>query len=197
MPKGSSFEREICVLLSKWWTKGQRDDIFYRSNASGARFTQRKKVGKDTAYQSGDVTFTDPSGELLIKEWNIEAKTGYGDKKKIKDKSGNIIAKVQERWDLLDCLDSAQNEPVLWKMWSQCERDAKLSNRHPILIFRRNLRKTLIVFQMEYYLRLVEYYGENDCNIVSINKIVMLKLTDFFEWVPDIRKALTKIKTRR
>jgi hypothetical protein len=49
MAKGSSFEREIAKLLSLWWSEGMRDDVFYRSHASGGRFTMRRKSGKDTA----------------------------------------------------------------------------------------------------------------------------------------------------
>ena len=85
MSKGGTYEGEIAKLLSKWWTEGERDDIFWRSDASGARFTQRKKSGKDTANQAGDLTFSDSIGEILIKNWNIEIKTGYAGKSKVKD----------------------------------------------------------------------------------------------------------------
>jgi len=78
--KGSSFEREICVKLSKWWSKGlgleERDDIFWRSSQSGGRATQRRKSGKDTYGSQGDITAVDPIGTPLLKMFTIELKRG-------------------------------------------------------------------------------------------------------------------------
>ena len=52
--KGSSFEREIARILSLWWSKGTRDDIFGRTMSSGAWGTQRAKAGKSTFGQYGE-----------------------------------------------------------------------------------------------------------------------------------------------
>ncbi len=60
MPKGSNFEREICKLLSLWWTNDKRDDIFWRTSGSGARATTRSKTKQKTFGQYGDVQATDP-----------------------------------------------------------------------------------------------------------------------------------------
>lgn len=73
--KGSDFEREVCKRFSLWWTGNRRDDIFWRSQASGARATQR--AGKRTAGQYGDITASDPSGNPLIDLITIEIKRGY------------------------------------------------------------------------------------------------------------------------
>lgn len=75
--KGSQYEREVCTELSLWWTNGQRDDVFWRAQASGARATQRAKAGRATAGQYGDVAATDPVGEPLIDMLTIEIKRGY------------------------------------------------------------------------------------------------------------------------
>lgn len=78
--KGSKFEREICKLLSEWWTKDTktpRDDVFWRSSSSGARATIRSKRGKGTAGQDGDICATDPIGNTLIKILTLELKRGY------------------------------------------------------------------------------------------------------------------------
>src|SRR3990172_3169984 len=133
MSKGGGAEREVSTLLSNWWIEG-RDDIFWRSDSSGARFTQRKKAGKDTANQGGDITASDSVGEKLIKNWNIEIKSGYSSKTKVLDIKGNEKT-LLNRWDVLDILDSSQKDPVLLKMWAQCKRDADLTHREPILIF--------------------------------------------------------------
>ena len=195
MAKGGGFEREIAVLLSKWWTEGERDDVFGRSDGSGGRFTARKKRGKDTANQGGDITFIDSIGEPLIAAWSIEAKTGYGTKKKIKDKDGEVISKETIRWDVLDFLDSKQKEPVLQKMWAQCRRDAELTNREPILIFRRNGRVPCIMFTIGYYGHLKTYFS----GCLPILKLlvedfgcVIMPLSSFFNWIPNIRAALKR-----
>lgn len=74
--KGSAYERETCYLLSDWWEPG-RQDIFWRSHASGARATTRRKKGKATFGQCGDVAATDPCGMALIRMFTIEIKRGY------------------------------------------------------------------------------------------------------------------------
>jgi hypothetical protein len=184
MAKGGNFEREVAVLLSKWWSDGKRDDIFYRSQASGGRFTSRRKVGKDTALQGGDITASDPIGEPLMKKWSIEIKTGYG-----KKTDSGIV-----RWDLLDFMDSRQKAPVLQKMWEQCYRDAELTLRQPILIFRRNGRTPCIMFTKDYFLWLEQcfgfYYGDYVQISADVFVCMIMPLTNFFEWIPDIRSAI-------
>lgn len=77
MGKGGEFEREISKFLSLWWTNGDRDDVFWRTSASGARATVRAAVFKQTNYEYGDITFTDPVGKALLDLMIIEAKRGY------------------------------------------------------------------------------------------------------------------------
>lgn len=74
--KGSAFEREICKALSRWWTDGERDDVFWRSSQSGGRATQRAKKGQSTYGSYGDVAAVDPIGEPLLKVFTIELKRG-------------------------------------------------------------------------------------------------------------------------
>lgn len=74
--KGSDFEREMCRTLSKWWTKGERDDVFWRSSQSGGRATQRAKSGLRTHGSYGDITALDPIGAPLIQMFTIELKRG-------------------------------------------------------------------------------------------------------------------------
>lgn len=74
--KGSKFERKICKVLSKWWTGGERDDVFWRSSQSGGRATRRAKKGKKTYGSYGDIAAVDPIGEPLLKLFTIELKIG-------------------------------------------------------------------------------------------------------------------------
>lgn len=215
MAKGGTFENEVCRELSLWISEGKRDDLFMRSQSSGGRFTQRRKSGKDTAYQGGDITFSDPLGEPLIKNWNIEAKTGYAGKNKVKDADGNIIKlpivasrgvqkgaiigykdKVElHRWDVLDFVDSKQKTPILQKMWDQCNRDATLTNREPILIFRRNGRLPCIMINSVYEFNLIGYFNGHIQTSITVDAgdiCTIMNLRDFFEWIPNISIALNK-----
>lgn len=167
--KGSAFEREISAKLSLWFSNNERDDIFYRTQSSGARFTARKKGNKDTAFQSGDITASDPIGTPLVEKLSIELKTGYG------------------KWCILDKIDSHQKRTQLDKFWEQCYEDAKKSNREPILIFRRPLKMPCIAMRIEYFSRLEDYFGLFEYSLLSATtqenqKLIIISLKRFFQW---------------
>lgn len=75
--KGTAWEREICKLLSLWWSGGTNDAIFYRTGGSGGRATRRGRKGLSTHNHCGDVQASDPVGEPLIKLMTLEIKRGY------------------------------------------------------------------------------------------------------------------------
>lgn len=185
--KGGNFEREISVKLSLWFTEGKKDDIFYRSQSSGARATQRNKSKKTTEGQYGDICSTYKEGELLIKIWSIECKTGYSHKNKLKDGTKKIT-----NWDILDLLDSKSQEPMFAQMWNQCVIDAEVSTREPILIFRRERKLPLICITKQYYSRLTNWFNVPDFMKIHFDlsnlyypysKVVIIKLDDFLKWI--------------
>lgn len=188
MAKGGNYEREIFKKLSLWWTNNERDDVFWRTNSSGARATQRKKGGKDTAYQAGDMTFTDPIGEPLVKIWNVECKTGYAAKKKTEAKVSVI------NWCVLDILDSKQKVPVFINMWQQCNKDAKTNNREPILIFRRNHMQSCIAIKISYFNKLKDHFGTVLANKLQLKckglNITIIGLASFLDWTALMREYL-------
>lgn len=116
--KGSSFEREICVALSKWLTNGKNVDCFWRSAMSGGRAT----VAKGTVRQAGDITAVAPEGHILTDHYYIECKN-------YKDLS-------------LDCL--IKGKGTLLTFWQTTQKEAAKYNRHPILIFKRNHWPTMV-----------------------------------------------------
>ena len=75
--KGGSFERELCVAFSKWWTQNKRTDVFWRTAGSGARATTRAKTGQTTYGSHGDIMAVDPIGTPLLRLFTIEIKRGY------------------------------------------------------------------------------------------------------------------------
>ena len=77
MAKGSAYEREVCGLLSLWWTDGQRDDVFWRTHGSGGRANVRARRGRRTAGQYGDIGAVDDCGKALTDLLAVELKRGY------------------------------------------------------------------------------------------------------------------------
>ncbi len=187
--KGGSFEIEVASILSLWWSDGENDNIFYRSQSSGARATRRNKIGKETKFQHGDISPSDKEGEKLLSHWHIECKTGYGGKEKIKDANGNVVKSIQYRWDILDLIDSSQKQTVFEMMWEQCCRDANLSSREPVLIFRRNQRKICVAITSDYLRNLVSFYGSPPCKRIRYDwedfHIFMMPFKEFLVWLHD------------
>ena len=127
--KGSSYEREVCTLLSRWWSEGKRDDIFWRSSGSGARATVRGKKNQKTAGQCGDVCATDPCGEPLIDLLTVEIKRGYSS------------------FSFQDLIDRQEASALQW--WEKAVEQAIMSHELAgsfawLLIVRRDRRVPLV-----------------------------------------------------
>jgi len=129
MGKGSQFEREVCKILSLWWTDGKREDVFWRTAGSGARATQRNKIGKKTFGQDGDVQATDPIGQPLIDLCSIEIKRGYSKNTifDILDKPKKAKLQIYEQFINQSCKENKNSGAIYW-----------------MLITRRNRRETIV-----------------------------------------------------
>lgn len=94
------FEREMCSLLSKWWSAGKDDNVFYRTEGSGNRATVRAAAGKDVAFRSGDVGCVHPDGLPFLKVFAVELKKGYNKftVQDILDKQEYGAEQVYEGW---------------------------------------------------------------------------------------------------
>lgn len=172
--KGSKFERKIAQKLSLWWTDNERDDIFYLTSGSGARATQRKKKGVDTANSSGDIGIIDPIGKPFIDMFLIEVKSGYtlGTRIKKKEIEGILdefyrlmvkhnlinpfelaIKKIRRiynrgKQNIIDPLDfiDKKNYPLLLKWWEKAEIERRQSGRRwSLIIFQRDGRDTCVM----------------------------------------------------
>jgi hypothetical protein len=138
--KGSVFEREICKALGRWWTDGERDDIFWRTAGSGARATCRFRKGQSTAGQYGDVSAIDSIGEPLLQVFSIELKRGY---------SANSFG------DMFDFPAKAKKQK--WEVfYSQAKASAEASGaRYWMLIWRRDRRKAMVFMPLEVMMEVV------------------------------------------
>lgn len=129
MAKGQQFERDVCVLLSRWWTGGENDSVFWRTANSGGRATVRGKKGKTTRGQYGDICATDPIGQPFIDLFNVEIKRGY---------SRHTFA------DILDCpSNGAMPKYLEWFVKAQ-KTSEEAGTYSWLLIAKRDRREPLI-----------------------------------------------------
>jgi hypothetical protein len=120
--KGASFEREICVKLSKWVTNGEREDVFWRSAMSGGRATVGYKQGKHHTTQVGDISCIHPSGHRFNEYFAIECKFyAYLDYQGIITGKGKLLA-----------------------FWAEITKQAERYGKHPMLFARQNRFPTTI-----------------------------------------------------
>ena len=139
--KGSSFERETCKRLSLWWTAGEDDDVFWRSQTSGARATTRKKQGKTTFGQDGDIAVTNPIGQPLLDFFSIELKRGYN------------------KATFHDCLDAPttmKQQPIADFVQQAMESTDNSTSRHWLLIHKRDRRVPMLYMSSQAFIDLMD-----------------------------------------
>lgn len=175
MAKGSAFEREVCKMLSLWWSRGQSSDIFWRTAMSGGRATVRRKKGLVTRHHNGDIDAIDPTGKPLTDLLLIEIKRGY---------NRTTFA------DLLDAPVRAAEQQ--WAGWIAKARTTQRAAgiAHWFLIARRDKRVALCAFPWDLTERLRDLgcWGKQDGLAVanlSVNiggereKFTVMRLGDF------------------
>jgi hypothetical protein len=179
MAKGSNFERKIAKDISLWWTYGEEDDCFWRSQGSGARATVRAKSGKFTKGQNGDICAVDSRGEPLTNLVTIELKKGYNS------------------WNIKELLDTNKKNSILLSFIEQCERQKKESGcEYWLLITRQDRRNILVFFDRSFihFLRNNKIHI-NDFDFIKfhVNKIThfCVRYEDFFKLLkPEIFKEV-------
>jgi hypothetical protein len=134
------------------------DDIFWRN---------RVKITSKTPHaekQMGDITCTHSIGLPFIETFNLELKSGYARvtvnraKKMLaqrnaerarKGKPPALTAVSNSQWDLLDVIDSDKIDDnlAILKFWKQCDEDARLSQRIPLLIFKRDFHDPVVCIE--------------------------------------------------
>jgi len=183
--KGDDFERDQCRFLSLWWTKGARDDIFWRN--------RRHRTIKDPTgrHQLGDITALQPEGIPFVEIFNVELKTGYS-----KTKKGKRVKNIP--WDVLDLIDhtgSEPQDPVLLRFWEQTYKDASLSKRLPLLIFKRDYHVPVVCIEEGTLRSLIPRLEEPSYPRVQFSRddiaLVMFREEHFFSWLtPEVVKEI-------
>lgn len=164
--KGNKFEWKICKMLSLWWSNDFQDDIFVPSRMSGGWASTRKKVGKETKSQWGDISLNDPIGKSFLEKFNIELKN-------YKDFRIDEFLKIKKEG--------------FSKFWKQCKNESEQSSRSPLLIVKRNNFPELLIIELSEFSNLKSYCGEIEPLIKVYNKLInpeplcIIFLTEFFD----------------
>jgi hypothetical protein len=157
--KGSSFEREICNMISLWWSRGTRIDLCWRSASSGARgtITKTKTIG-----YHGDLVAVDDDIKPLFKKFCFECKS-YKD------------------LQILSLFKDVHNQLFAW--WKQATKEAIQSNRQPILIFKINTFPIMLVCKSSLFFRdSLDFIAEKKfVKFIGVgNKLMICRLQDAF-----------------
>ena len=115
--KGSSWEIQICRLLSMWISEGKRVDVFWRSAMSGGRATIGLDRGFKHKAQAGDISAIAALGERLLDHFIIESKF-YKDLQLT-----NMVLK---------------ENGFLYDFWTDLTTKATVFDKQPMLIGRQN-----------------------------------------------------------
>lgn len=111
--KGGAFERDISRLLTKWIQGSEKPVIFWRTPSSGAMLTIHGDMN-----MSGDIIAVRKEGEWLTSLYSIELKNGYPTTS-------------------LDLFFKYNKSDHLKAFWEQCVRDANMSDKLPMLIYKK------------------------------------------------------------
>lgn len=133
--KGSKFERDISKLLSKWWSKNERSDLFWRTINSGAMFTNNKK--NNFLNEVSDIKSIDENSKLFTDIFNIECKF-Y--------KEIDLWNVINRNGDIIKWLDKLLDECIL-------------TEKYPLLIVKQNNKPILVFTNEEIEKELIIYFG--------------------------------------
>jgi len=172
--KGSSFERKMAKTFSSWYSRGERTDIFWRTEGSGARATNSRKRGNGILYSSsGDMRALDPIGEPLIRCYHFEFKcykfgTGIG---------------------YLFSLLGKNTNPTFWKQWDKTCEEAFETQRAPFYILKLDGHKELVFLRKKDFSPLYKYLRFKPQTRMDIKidgeNLVVFRLEEFLTIDPD------------
>ena len=196
--KGPKHERNFCKRLSKWWTSGRRDDIFWRTAGSGARATTRAKKGIRTHDSYGDLKAEHVSGKPLTDRSIWSLKRGYTGKK------GKTSMKWVSILDLIDSPAGSKNKPAIARWWRELlELQHFTGKEYVFLVFKRDRRDEVIGMLPSAFNNFEAYCGEfkGTLGVVKdqMTSIIFMKTDDFFTWLKPVAlgKKMKKVKRRK
>lgn len=185
--KGGKFERESCRMLSLWWTEGEFDDCLWRNRL------RRTTKAYNAQIQEGDITAVREIAIVLTEVLSIECKAGYSIKRSPTKKTAAKKAQQKQKthnvpWDLLDIIDGKhkKTKPVIFQFWDQTLKAARLVERHPLLLFRRDFHEPGVCIEGELRGKLFELAGPPRREIRLLDpdhNLYFYSAEDFFTWI--------------
>ena len=163
-----------------------QDDVFWRTDSSGGRSTQRAKQGLTTKNATGDISSRCTVGDLFTKHFVIEIKRGYNkiELLTLLDKPANKNHHLIEWWKKLDmeCL----REDAAW----------------PMLIFKKDRCEACIAISEQFFEVMLAHYGYTPrIHWLTINfqdpqmlNMIIMNFEQFLTWLPGpvLREYLRK-----
>ncbi|MCK5016587.1 MAG: hypothetical protein KAS32_05875, partial [Candidatus Peribacteraceae bacterium] len=170
--KGNKFELDIAKKLSLFLSEGVSDDWFGRSQNSGGRQTIRKKSGKDTHNQDGDITVVHMNAAIFGDVYTVECKH----------------YKNIELWGLL----TGANSNIV-TFWNQVCQKALEVNKKPILIAKQNHKPTLFVTSGYVGKQINDYFGIKPLmkSSVGYDDLCFYLLDDVLDFDPVVFMKMT------
>jgi len=142
--KGSSYERDLSKYLTDWMGGNHKKQYFiWRTPSSGGILT---KCHTQTQ-MAGDLISCHPNSEFFFNKVTIEAKHGYKDA-------------------VFDKLISQNKNKTILDFHLQSTRDAKLSNKYSMVIYKNGTTNWVSV-EVEF----IENYIKFDKSLLDLNKI--------------------------
>lgn len=157
--KGSSFEREMCVFLSRWVSNNTQDDVYWRAAMSGGRSTVAFKKGKKLTNQVGDISCIHPIGNRFTDKFAVEIKF-YAD---------------------LDYRGLLTGKGKLLAFWTEINEQASRYTKRPFLIARQNRMPTYMCVD---WIGMEELGLSNQATtLISIpHNMYLIEINDFLKW---------------
>lgn len=170
MAKGSTWEREVAKTLTVWLTGTPKPYVWWRMPSSGAMAT----ISEENKELSGDIMPMRPEGAFLTDKYSIECKVGYPSSSFHKHLKG------------------VKNDEIT-DFWKQCNRDADLADKKPMLIYKKKMQNSLIGIEEGDYV--VQLSGIPNITMkfgidIDLPDVSFYDMTDFFRLVSpdDVRK---------
>lgn len=176
--KGGKFERTIARMLSKWWSGGTSDSIFWRSAGSGGMAKVRGRSQKKTYGQHGDITTVHPSGAPLVEMFVIECKNGYN-RFTIQDLIDREHKQLKRAHNYDDWIKSCEESVMFSDAYSYLII-VKRDSRQPLVLFPVHIQQELTgIKNIENYLLLIYHNPYKKINV----RLKGVKLDDFCKHV--------------
>lgn len=170
--KGSSWERDIAKMLTKWVTGAEKPYVFWRSPGSGAMAT----ISEENKEISGDIYTLRPEGAFFTDTFSVECKTGYP------------LSSFHK------CLKGTKTDEIR-DFWEQSCRDAKNASKIPMLIYKKKNYNALVGIPVSCPLS----EKLNKLPSISVNfdakydlpSVILVDMKEFFEIItPDDVRSL-------